>query len=368
MNPAGDARVGGFLSRCLRAGRFPGACAAWSESPLASITTVCRGVAAVTGAHDAAVVPETVWDLASLTKPLVVTTLAMLMRREGLWDLDDPLRVVLPDAAGSAVGERSLRSLLVHTAGLPAWGPVYALAHGRRDLALRAVLDIPLTRPQGERVEYSCLGFLLLGWALERTAGAPLDALFRRRVTRPLGLEAELGFAPQALPVGRLAGAARSPRVERELTARWGSDPATVPACAPGLPDDGNARFLGGVAGNAGLFGTARAVLRLAGEYLPGGGTLLTHEEAAVATRRATDGAEGQHRALGWQMASSAGSSAGPTLDPGAFGHTGFTGVSIWADPVRRLVVGLFSHRHHPTHRDVDMRPIRRRLHALVTG
>lgn len=368
MTGPADASADGLLSRCVRAGLFPGACAAWSGPPPAPITIVCRGVARITGMHDLAVAPDTVWDLASLTKPLVVTTLALLMRRSGLWTFDDPLRAVLPVAEGSAVGERSLRSLLAHTAGLPAWRPVYALAHGRRDRALRAVLDIPLSGGQDERVEYSCLGFLLLGWALEHTAGTPLDELFRRRVTRPLGLEAELGFMPRTLHAGELAGEALSPRVECELTVRWGSDPATVPPCAPGLPDDGNARFLGGVAGNAGLFGTARAALRLAGEYLPGGGTLLTDDEAALAARRATHGADGQHRALGWQLASTPGSSAGSALDPSAFGHTGFTGTSIWVDPVRRLVAGLFAHRHHPAHRGVDLQPIRRRFHALVTA
>ncbi len=366
MTAAGDTRVGEFLSRCLRAGRFPGACAAWSEPSLESVTTVCRGIAEMTGPHDLPVVPGTVWDLASLTKPLVVSTLALLMRREGRWDLDDPLRSVLPDAGGSAVGERSLRSLLAHTAGLPAWRPVYALAHGCRDRALRAVLDVPLTTAQDRRVEYSCLGFLLLGWALEHTGDAPLDVLFRHRVTRPLGLDAELDYAPPALQAGGLAGGALSPDVERELVAQWGSDPATVPAWRPGLPDDGNARFLGGVAGNAGLFGTARAVVRLAAEYLPGGGRLLTEDEVRLATRPATDGAEGQHRALGWQLASTPGSSAGSALDPSGFGHTGFTGVSIWVDPVRRRVVGLFAHRHHPAHRGIDLHPIRRRFHALV--
>lgn len=368
MTAPRDGRVTDFLERCLRAGRFPGVCAAWSGPPPGTITAVCRGIATVTGAHDVIVKPDTIWDLASLTKPLVVTTLALLMRREGLWDLDEPLRAVLPDADGSAVGERSLRSLLAHSAGLPAWSPVYALAHGRPDRALRAVLGVPLDSGQDERVEYSCLGFLLLGWALEHTSGTGLDELFRRRVARPLGLEVELGYSPRTLRAGEQAGGAVSPSVERELTRQWGSDPVSVPPCAVGLPDDGNARFLGGVAGNAGLFGTARAALRLVSEYLPGGGTLLTAEDAALATRRATLEAGGSHRALGWQLASTPGSSAGPGLDPSSFGHTGFTGVSIWADPVRHMVLGLFAHRHHPAHRGIDLHPVRRRYHCLVAG
>jgi CubicO group peptidase (beta-lactamase class C family) len=122
------------------------------------------------------------------------------------------------------------------------------------------------------------------------------------------------------------------------------------------------------VAGNAGLFGTGPAAVRFAAEYLPGGGTLLTGTEVATATRPAAPEASGQRRTLGWQLAVSHGSSAGPALDPSAFGHTGYTGVSIWVDPVRRLVVGLFAHRHHPAHRGIDLHPIRRRFHGLVAA
>jgi CubicO group peptidase (beta-lactamase class C family) len=106
--------------------------------------------------------------------------------------------------------------------------------------------------------------------------------------------------------------------------------------------------------------------VRLAAEYLPGGGDLLTAAEAELATRPATDGVPGQHRSLGWQLASSDGSSAGRALASIAFGHSGFTGVSIWTDPVRRLTIGLFAHRHHPVHRGIDLHPVRRRYHALV--
>jgi CubicO group peptidase (beta-lactamase class C family) len=366
MRPSPDERVALLLDRCRRAGRFPGAAAVWTSDGVDEPTVVCTGSSRVAAPARCPAGSDTVWDLASLTKPLVIATLVLLMARERAWDLDAPLRTVLDPASRSPVGERSLRSLLAHSSGLPAWRPVYALASGRPEEALDAVLGIPLAHREDERVEYSCLGYLLLGWALEWSAGMPLDELFRVRVSVPLGLDTQLSFGAASFEHHRVAGAAMSPTVERRLTAEWGSDPATVPDMPPLRPDDGNARFLGGVAGNAGLFGTGPAAVRLAAEYLPGGGSLLTASEADTAARRAVPGATGQHRSLGWQIATSPQSSAGPALDPAAFGHTGFTGVSIWIDPVRRKVMGLFAHRHHPAHRGIDLHPVRRRFHALV--
>jgi CubicO group peptidase (beta-lactamase class C family) len=129
--------------------------------------------------------------------------------------------------------------------------------------------------------------------------------------------------------------------------------------------DDGNARGLGGAAGNAGLFGTAAAVARLAAEYLPGGGVLLTAEEAAFATACRTEGLE-QARGLGWQLAASPGCSAGPSLAAEAFGHTGFSGVSVWVDPSSRAALVLLGNRLHPGGRTADLHPMRRRYHTLA--
>jgi CubicO group peptidase (beta-lactamase class C family) len=146
-----------------------------------------------------------------------------------------------------------------------------------------------------------------------------------------------------------------------------GFDPDFVPAYEAGFPDDGNSRFLGGVAGNAGLFGTAAGVLALTAEYLPGSGRLLTKSEVAEATSNHTEGKE-QARGLGWQLAASPGCSAGPGLPPKAFGHTGFTGVSTWFDPLRREGWVLLTNRLHPGGRASDLHPLRRRFHSLAVG
>ncbi len=131
-----------------------------------------------------------------------------------------------------------------------------------------------------------------------------------------------------------------------------------------GEPDDGNSRFFGGVAGNAGLFGTARGVLALAWTYL-GAGEFLDRGGDRTATADHTPGLEAA-RGLAWQLATSPGCSAGSALDPTAFGHTGFTGTSLWVDPTRGMAMTLLANRVHPGHRPTDLHPLRRRFHQLV--
>lgn len=368
-NPPVDDRgaaVDTLLRRAVAGGRVPGAAAAFGTPD--RIMTVATGHARLPPDDAAAPArPETLYDLASLTKPLATVTLLLLARREKRLDLDRSLAEIFPEVGSSRVGGASLAHLASHTSGLPAWSPVYAHATGSdRESALRALLALPLERPPGTGVTYSCAGFLLLGMVLEAVLGEPLDASFLRRVAAPLGLEGELGFSPEAGD-HRLAGGAAAPLAERRLLRERLLAAHLVPPDARHLPDDGNARLLGGVAGNAGLFGTARAVARLASEYLlparPDG--LLREDEICLATRRWTRGME-QERGLGWQLAATRGCSAGPALAPEAFGHTGFTGASVWVEQARRRVAVLLANRHHPVHRDIDLHPLRRRFHALA--
>ncbi len=306
--------------------------------------------------------PATWYDLASLTKPLASTTLTLLARRDGL-DLQAPLEVLLEELAGGPWADVTVTQVLAHTAGFPAWAPLYAggTSPERYLDALNAVR--PLGRP-GEHVVYSCLGFVALGIALERAAGADLATLFAELVAEPLGLSGELRYVPdEGTPV---AAGELEPFVERAALRELGLSGAPpdrlrgVVSC-----NDGNARGLGGMAGNAGLFGTAAAVAALAAEYLPGGGELLSGEEADLATRCRTEGLE-QARGLGWQLAASPGCSAGPSLSAQAFGHTGFTGTSVWLEPRERTVSVLLGNRLHPGGRTPDLGPLRRRFNTLA--
>ncbi len=333
----------------------PGARTAWSA-----------GLARL-GAERIPAAPEVLYDLASLTKPLVTTTLFLLLRREGRVDLDTPAERILPELSGSPAGASTCGQLLTHTSGLPAWAPLHVLTGGRKERTLEALSRLePIGRPGGQ-VVYSCPGFILLGLVLERLAGEGLAAAFGCRIAGPLGLDPRsAGFLPDPGSVPVAGGAAR-PSVETGLLEEMGLGGGSIhiPPWSDGRPDDGNARFLGGAAGNAGLWGTAAAVAELAAEYIPGTARLLERDEILLATRNHTPGLE-QGRGLGWQLASTEGCSAGPALPPAAFGHTGFTGTSVWIDPVREAILVLLTNRHHPGHRGVDLHPLRRRFHALA--
>ncbi len=303
------------------------------------------------------------FDLASLTKPLATTTLLLLARRDGL-DLDAPVSDALPELAGGPWAGVTFLQCATHTAGFPAWAPLYALGPATREGYLESLRAVSPVAAPGARVEYSCLGFVALGIALERAGGADLGTLFRELGAEPLGVADEAGFAPPADT--RVAAGESEWFVESGLLAGRGLG-GRPPAALAGVVscDDGNARGLGGAAGNAGLFGTAAAVARVAAEYLPGGGDVLDASEAEAATRCLTPGL-GQARALGWQLAPSPGCSAGPALPPTAFGHAGFTGTSVWVDPEGRCVLVLLANRLHPGGRQGDLHPLRRRFHALA--
>lgn len=350
-----------LLERAIRAGMAPGMVAGWQSLDEADPRFVAVGHASLRPVVEK--MTDGRWfDLASLTKPLVITPLVLLTVRTAGLSLESRVAHVIPELGGEPLGDRRIRHLLTHTSGLPAWEPIYARARTpSAEDVLRALAELPVGKVRGE-VVYSCPGFILLGLILERLADTSLDALMSRHVLEPLGLTNEIGFRPA--PENSPVAGTESPGTEQLLMGERDLDPAMIPRSSPGLPDDGNSRFLGGVAGNAGLFGTIRGVLGLA-RAIVDPGALLTDAEISVAIRNHTPGLE-QARGLGWQLASSPGCSAGSALTPTAFGHTGFTGTSLWIDPTRNLAMALLANRTHPGHRPTDLHPLRRRFHQLV--
>jgi CubicO group peptidase (beta-lactamase class C family) len=315
--------------------------------------------------------PDTVFDLASLTKPLATTPVVLTLVERGLLDLDAPAGQYLPDLAGR--DELTLRRLLTHTSGIRAWYPTYAMARTPVEV-LRTISSLPLSAPPDTRVEYSCLGFIILGIVAERVAGAPLDRLAADLVFRPLGLR-EIGYRP-GVPPHRYAATERGNDYEKGSVAGvraqfddWRTD------YVPGAVHDGNAYYgMGGVSGNAGLFGTAADVAVLGqlwlngGEY--GGVRLLSPEMVALATSNLTPGL-GDARGLGWKLKDPYSGeglrSYGSLLSDRTFGHTGFTGTCLWVDPNDELVVVLLTNSIHP-HVPPDDRIIaaRGRFHDAV--
>ncbi len=348
-----------LLGRATAAGLLPCAVATWRVGEDATRVAIA-GCARLRPRAEA--VSASHWfDLASLTKPLVTAALVLIARRRGLLDLSCRLGDLFEGTGG--IGHATILELLTHTSGLPAWLPLATLAEGDPSRALERLLQVKLVAPPGRSVVYSCAGFVVLGAAVERCLGTDLASAFTCEIAHPLGLTGQLGFRPGP-GTHELVGGATDTTWERRLAAGLGLGGDRIPDPAPGLPDDGNARFLGGAAGNAGLFGTAAGVLGLASVWLEPG-RLLEGDEIELATRNHTPGLE-QARGLGWQLAASRGCSAGPALAGTAYGHTGFTGTSVWVDPSQHAVLVLLGNRHHPNPRPVDLHPLRRRFHSLA--
>ncbi|MGC8668711.1 MAG: serine hydrolase domain-containing protein [Chthonomonadales bacterium] len=283
---------------------------------------------------------DTLFDLASLTKPVVALGLLALVE-DGVLSLGDPLEAVLPEAAGTPVAAVTLRHLATHTSGLPPWRPVYRAglsATGTPEPdARRRMLDetlrIPLHDVPGTRYAYSDLGYLLLGEAVSRAAGMGLQEYLRGRIFNALGLE-DLGYLPSAGQSERIAATANSSiRPGRMLI---------------GEVHDENAWVFGGVAGHAGLFGTAKdlAVLAiaLAGDGTAEGRRLLSLPALRLCRTNQLAPAVGGH-SIGWFTPPNSMLPRGDLLSEAAFGHTGFTGTMIVIDPVEELAVVLLTNR-----------------------
>ncbi|GMV12433.1 MAG: esterase [Polyangiaceae bacterium] len=314
-----------------------------------------------------AVCPETPYDLASVTKPVLALTLARL-DAAGALSLADPLGRHLPEVRGTESAELPLELFLAHRAGLEAHRPLFApLLSGApfsRAAALREASRARRPEAAGAAPSagfppvYSDLGYLLLGAAVERAVGRPLDALIQAEVAAPLGLW--LGSARQAL--------AQVPdfcaRVAPTEIVPWRG------GLISGVVHDENAWALSGHAcsGHAGLFGTAEAVARfgaamldlLAGRapsLLPATtADLLVRERPGSSLRAGFDGVSGP------------GSAAGTKLGPRTFGHLGFTGTSLWCDPDAEIVTALLTNRVHPTREHVEIRRARPRVQDALFG
>jgi serine-type D-Ala-D-Ala carboxypeptidase len=323
-----------------------------------------RGYGRVDWRPSAARVNErTIYDLASLTKPVATTTAVMLLVQDGLLELDRPLAHYFEEWRGAEDRARMTpRHLLEHTSGLPAGGPLAGVGTDRSRV-VQHLAEIRLHSPPGRRHEYSDYGMILLGALVERIAGERMDALLDRRVFGPLGLE-DTGFNPlrwgSASPL-RLA-ATGGPLLTRiaptERTAQRGH--------IHGVVHDPLAFRLGGVAGHAGLFGSVRDMAVYAHMLLDNGRLdevqLLEPDLVGSFVRRPMPGAR---FALGWELAREENSSGGH-FPSTAFGHTGFTGTSMWLDPERGMYVVLLTNRLNPNSRERRHLKLRRDVHEAL--
>jgi beta-glucosidase-like glycosyl hydrolase/CubicO group peptidase (beta-lactamase class C family) len=293
-----------------------------------------------------AVAETTIYDLASLTKVIVTTTMAMILVDEGKLDIDKPVSAFIPAFKGGMKDEVTVRNLLTHSGG-QAGGVTYLYKDLKgKEAYVRFIAGLDLLYEPGTQTVYTDLGEILLGEVLERVAGQDIESFAKERIFQPLGMK-DSGFNPPEALRPRIAPTENDPWRGRVLR---------------GEVHDENAFALGGVAAHAGLFGTAEDVARFAQMMLNGGvfehNRIVSRETLDRFTARANL-VPGSSRALGWDTPSER-SSAGELFSPRSFGHTGFTGTSLWIDPDRKLFAILLTNRVHPTRENTAIFAVRR--------
>ncbi|NWF72117.1 MAG: serine hydrolase [Nitrospirae bacterium] len=318
---------------------------------------------------------STIYDLASLTKPLATVTSVLLLIQAAKVALEDSVQQILAELEGTPIGQATVRDLLTHRSGLPGWRPFYEWLDGRgitpglssldqpfKQRVLQMIRNEPLIYARGERSIYSDLGFMLLGFVVERLSGVALDLWCEEAIFRPLRAD-PLVFCPTAerpqLGVG-------SPTVDVSGIAPTEWDEWRNRLLCGEVHDE-NAAAMGGIAGHAGLFGTAESVLAVSGAWLCG-----YHERDSMLdgrlVRQFTARQELPTRsswALGWDTPSVP-SSSGSFFSEKSFGHLGYTGTSLWIDPLCELEVVLLSNRVHPSRRNEKIKTFRPYIHDLV--
>jgi serine-type D-Ala-D-Ala carboxypeptidase len=300
------------------------------------------------------VVAATLFDLASLTKTLATTAMAMILYERGLLDLEAPVSAIVPEFAGESDGnddrrrEVTLRMLLAHSSGLPAYEKLFLRAKSREDL-LQAAFNTRLTAEPGKRAEYSDIGFIILGVALECLADETLDVFCQREIFGPLGMT-HTAFNPAAALKESI------PPTTDDTTFRH--------RVIQGEVQDENASVMGGVAGHAGLFSTAEDLAIFAHGMLNGGYPILRAETVKLFARR-QDTPAGTSRALGWDTPS-APSQSGQYFSSRSFGHLGYAGTSLWIDPERQSSITLLTNRTWPDCQNQAIKQVRPAFHDAV--
>ena len=317
---------------------------------------------------------DTVFDLSSLTKVLATTIAVMMLTREGKLKLDDRVTRLFPNFGVHGKDRVTFRHLLAHCSGLTGWRPFYQLVAdierggkvnfmsslGAKEWICEEIHREKPEAPFGTRAIYSDLNFILLGEAIEQTAGVPLDRFCHERIYRQLGLRAT-GFIDSSTartrkfePVQEMFAATENCLSRKRLLI--------------GEVDDDNAFAMGGVAGHAGLFAPVHEVDRIASELLAcyqGRSTFVP--EKIVREFWTRDGAVPDSTwALGWDTPSPIHSSSGHHFPPTAVGHLGFTGTSIWIDPKREIAVTILTNRVHPSRDNQAIREFRPKIHDLI--
>lgn len=310
---------------------------------------------------------ETIYDLASLTKVVCTTTLVMQLIERGTIRLDDPVERFFPGFGVHGKENVRLRHLLTHCSGLPAWKPLYLLAQTNEE-RLTYIQNMELEYPTGTKVIYSDLGFILLGEMVARVYDRPLDEVAQEHIFAPLEM-GDTCYNPARDRWHRIAPTEMNNDFETEMSQDT-TGLARREGLILGLVHDTNCYTMGGVTGHAGLFSTARDLYHFVKMLLNGGQykgrQILSPRVLEMMMQNYTGQIPGDNRGLGWDKPAEL-CSGGDLLTEKSIGHTGFTGTSIWVDPISDLAVILLTNRVHPTcsTKHIRFRPL---LHNLIFG
>jgi len=358
--------ISAFISQRIEAGDFPSAVYLIAQGDEVIFSDAIGH--SVIEPYRIATTTQTIYDLASLTKPLVTALLCCRRVELGELTLDSSVSHYLAEFDRADKHMITVRELLTHSSGLPAWRPLYILAENDPERALPAIANLDLEYKPGSRVIYSDLNFIALGFLVERLSHhEQLAQLATTEIINALVLQHTF-FNPEAALQTVIAACETGNAYERDMCEvdvagrykNWRN------ALIWGEVHDGNAFFLGGAAGHAGLFSTAEETWRLAQQFLAKRSKLLKAETCEMFRKNMTPGLE-EARTIGWQLAASPESTAGSALPPDSFGHTGFTGTSCWIDPQHERVFILLTNRTHNHPRPfVNINSVRRQFHGMA--
>jgi len=364
---ASNAEITSFLTERITAGDFPSAVYLVAEKGQPVLADALGN--AVVEPQRLPATFDTIYDLASLTKPLVTGLLCARRVEAGELTLDSSVSNYLPEFERTDKQAITIRQLLTHTSGLPAWRPLYILAEGEPDRTVSVIAALELEYRPGTRVIYSDLGFIVLGRLLERLTGKVLVDLAQTEILSALELTRTF-FNPEAAMQTGIAACETGNAYEREtcVNTSAGDYENWRKELIWGTVHDGNAYFLGGAAGHAGLFSNATETLALASQFLASQTRLLKRETCKLFSTNMTESLE-EARSFGWQLAETKDSAAGLDLPRESFGHSGFTGTSCWIDQEHERIFILLTNRTHAHALPfTNINSVRRRFHSLAVA
>lgn len=294
---------------------------------------------------------KTIYDLASVTKVIATTTAAMICYDRKLFSLDDPVAKYIPEFGVNGKENITIKNLLLHNTGLPAWKKFYESCKNKEEV-LKEIYSSELEYPTGEKTVYSDLGIITLGKIIEKVTGKSLDKFCKDEIFIPLKMNSTFFNPPDSL---------KQYCAPTEVDNYWRNK------ILQGEVHDETSAMLNGVAGHAGLFSTATDIAKLMAVLINkgmlDGKRFIKQSTIELFTKRYS---EQSSRALGWDTKSETGSSSGDYFSSNSYGHTGFTGTSVWVDPQRNLFVIFLTNRVYPTRNNSKISKVRPELHNAV--